>query len=427
MLRDWLVHKYKRKRIKLARNIASIVMKAQNKVGTSNASPTVKALVSNSLQLMAPSLQHFPLVGYEARSTPVATLAPETRFVTEPPRLIRANASRTAGIFPATMARLFSGAEVYSAGSAIIHSKVIAVPALYLDRPDLLISDGTFLLLQKEGRGIAHCPLPEVMPSGVGLFGSGASNWYHWLIEILPAALLAEGLPNEFDDFPFLVPEDSLKHLTFRDSLALFTKQRQVRALPPGRPIKVEKLIHIDGVVSGPMNLIEGKWPVVSDYSQNGDVLLRYRAAMLERLGVTEAKPHRRIFLARGHGRRTYNQDELLEIAKGFGFEAVYPEQLSFREQAETFASAQIVMGPSGAAYANMLFCQKSTRGLTWLLPQYAGFCAYSNLANVVGMDLRYLFVTPHTPIKSSFDAYRASYTLEADRFSDALQQMDLV
>ena len=112
--------------------------------------------------------------------------------------------------------------------------------------------------------------------------------------------------------------------------------------------------------------------------------------------------------------------------AQGYGFEAVYPEQLSFREQVETFASAEMVMGPSGAAYANMLFCQKKTRWLTWLLPQYAGFCAYSNLANVVGMDLRYLFVTPHTPIKSSFNAYSAAYTLESDRFSEALRQMNL-
>ncbi len=427
MLRDWLIRRRQGKRSRIGRNISRIVLKAQNRIDATNASPGVKRLLSNGLQVFAPSLRHFPLASYGARSTVVARLAPETRFVTEPPRLVGAPPAAGYGIFPEIAARLFSGAEVFGAGSAIIDRLTIAVPPLYLDRPDLLITDGTFLISQKNGRGVAHCPSPATVPSGVALFASGVTNWYHWLIEILPAALLAEALPAEFDSFPFLVPEECLKHQTFRDSLALFTTgQRQVRTLPAGKPVKVGKLIHIDGVVSGPMNLIEGKWPTASDYSQNGDVLLRYREALLERLGVTVAKPDRRIFLARGHGRRTYNQDELLEIAKGFGFEAVYPERLSFREQAETFASAEMVMGPSGAAFANMLFCQKDTRGLTWLLPQYAGFCAYSNLAKVVGMDLRYLFVTPHTPIRSSFDAYSAAYTLEAERFSDALQQMDL-
>ena len=426
MLRDWLTRRRQGKRSRIGRNISRIALKVQIRIDATTASPTVKKLLSNGLQVLAPSLRHFPLASYETRSTVVAKLAPQARFVTEPPRLVGAPPDPRYGTFPEIAARLFLGAEVFGEGSAIIHGSAIAVPPLYLDRPDLLITDGTFLISQWQDKGFAHCPSSATVPCGVALFASGAANWYHWLIEILPGALLAEALPAEFDDFPFLVSEECLRHQTFRDSLALFTRQRQIRTLPAIKPVKVEKLIHIDGAVSGPMNLIKGKWPMASDYSQNGDVLLRYRATLLERLGVTVGKPNRRIFLARGHGRRTYNQDELLEIAKGYGFEAIYPERLSLREQAETFASAEMVMGPSGAAFANMLFCQTETRGLTWLLPQYSGFCAYSNLAKVVGMDLRYLFVTPHTPIRSSFDAYSAAYTLETERFSDALRQMDL-
>ena len=39
-------------------------------------------------------------------------------------------------------------------------------------------------------------------------------------------------------------------------------------------------------------------------------------------------------------------------------------------------------------------------------------------------MELGYLFVTPHTEIKSSFDAYSAAYTLERDRFEAALRAL---
>lgn len=250
------------------------------------------------------------------------------------------------------------------------------------------------------------------------------TNWYHWLIEILPVAFLAENLPDEFSEFPLLVPAVSQKYETFRASLSLFTQHRKVVAMASATPVRVGKLIQIDSVVCGPMNLVAGRWPVAADYSQNGDILVGYRAAILDRLSIKEAPPTRRVFLARSNDRRNYNQAELLAIASKFGFEPVYPEQLSFRDQVATFVSAEVVIGPSGAAFANMLFCQKDTRGLTWLLPQYSGFCAYSNLANIVGMQLGYLFVTPRTAINSSFDAYSASYALESDRFEAALKKV---
>ncbi len=424
MLGEWLVRKYKRKREKLLRNNSRIVAKLELRFAPRGDMSAKGRLIVGALRLLAPSNRYMPLAAYADRSTPVATLAPPTGYVTEPPRLVGAAPQKQAGGMPATMARLFRLAEVHPLSSAIVTSDRITVPPHYVGRSDLLITDGRFLLGQADGMGSAFCPSPARADRGIMVFGAGVTNWYHWLIEVLPAAFLAESLPAEFDGFPLLVTKASQTYETFRASLALFSPGRPVVPLAPARPVKVGQLIHIDAVTSGPMNLAAGIWPVPADYSQNGEVLARYRAAILDRLSITETPPTRRIFLARGNDRRNYNQAELIEVAEKYGFEAVYPEQLSFREQVAVFASAEVVAGPSGAAFANMLFCQKNTRGLTWLLPHYSGFCAYSNLANVVGMELGYLFVTPHTEIRSSFDAYSAAYTLERDRFEAALRTL---
>lgn len=425
MVGQWLVRKYRRKRQKLARNKARIVAKLEKRLIGQSQDTVKNRLVARVLGVLAPENRILPLASYADRSEPVATLAPSAAYVTEAPREGGLPTERHQGMVAPTAARLFAQALAYPTSSAIVTRDRIAVPPLYVGRPDLLITDGEFFLSQDNGTGIVYCPSPAAADCGIALFGAGVTNWYHWLIEILPAAFLAERLPAEYDTFPLLVPDACLKFDTFGASLALFTQKRKVETLAAGSSTRVGRLIQIDSVACGPMNLVSGQWPGPRDYSQNGEVLSQFRAAILDRLSIRERPPTRRIFLARGNSRRNYNQDELLEIAADHGFEAVYPETLSFRDQVETFASAQAVVGPSGAAFANMLFCQGNTRGLTWLLPQYKGFCAYSNLAHVVGMDLRYIFVTPLSPINSSFDAYSAAYTLEGERFEAALKALD--
>lgn len=373
---------------------------------------------------LAPAYRVGPLSDHAGASRPVVRLTDDYDYQSETPHEIGVAPLRHDGTNPAIMARRFSNASVNSNSSAILTEEAIAIPALYIGQQDLLITDPAFLLLQRNGSGLVHCPDPRPLESGIAVFGSGAANWYHWLIEVLPAAFLAESLPEEYASFPLLLPEACGRPGTFQDSAALFGGSRAQTVMPGDARFLVRDLITIDPVVQGPMNMQEGSWPGIADYSQNADVLRTYRAAILDRLGLTPALPSRRIFLARSNDRRSFNQDDLIAIAESHGFEAVYPERMSFREQVQMYAEAAFLLGASGAAFANMLFCQPGARSLIWMLPQYREFCAYSNLAAVTGVDLNYLFVTPLIPINSSFDAYSAPYSLEPADFRDALDRM---
>jgi capsular polysaccharide biosynthesis protein len=253
------------------------------------------------------------------------------------------------------------------------------------------------------------------------LFHLGANNWYHWLIEILPMAFLAQRLPKEYATFPFVIPKKIAQFRNFRASLELFLNGRTVVTINE-IGFRFNDLIVIDPIVHGPFNLQEGIWPSREMYAYNRDLLIEYRNAILERLHIQQKSDSELIFLARENDRRDFNQAEIENIAIRHGFRLVYMERLSFPEQVELMFGAKIIVGASGAAFSNILFCQKGARILSWILPQYKGFSSFSNLAQVVGADMRYIFSEPTEPILSSWEAYRAKYRLDPAVFENALK-----
>ena len=365
--------------------------------------------------------QLLPTVGYSAASATISTLTQTEPHIVEAPRVFGTPSIPAKGMFPAVKARCFNGAEASALSSTLLNRGRASVPDYYTTHDRAVITDGSKLIWQStDGWSIASRPKPIPMAKGIMLFASGANNWYHWLIEVLPVAFLADRLPQQYADFPFVIPSRIADLPTFRDSLELFRQGREVIAIGDENYL-FDQLVVIDPLVREPMNMRQEQWPTIADYAYNPALLLEYRSAILARLGVQPKDPHDRIFLARAHGRRSYNQDELLSIAERHGFRAVHIEQLSFREQVELLSGAKFVVGPSGAAFANTLFCCQGTRLLTWLIPQYKGFCSYMNLARTVGSELRYLFATPNQEVRSTFDAYSAEYVVDPVEFEQAL------
>jgi hypothetical protein len=187
---------------------------------------------------------------------------------------------------------------------------------------------------------------------------------------------------------------------------------------------KVDDLVVIDNPVHGPFNLYKNYWPKVSDYRQNASVLSEFRNKIIDALGIKKNNPEGMYFLARGNSRRNHNQEDLIGIAETLELTIVYPEQLSFHDQVQLFYSARLIVGASGGAWANILFCQSGSYGLTWTFPEYKEFCVYSNLAAIVGLELSYLFIEAEQPIKNSVAAYSMPYRVDPDVFRYALSAM---
>jgi capsular polysaccharide biosynthesis protein len=93
-----------------------------------------------------------------------------------------------------------------------------------------------------------------------------------------------------------------------------------------------------------------------------------------------------RVFLARRQNSdRDFNSAEVEAWARADGFHAVYPEEFSFAQQVALFRSATHIIGPTGAAFSNVLFGSSELRALRLHggAQPYDNF--FANLASVSG------------------------------------------
>jgi capsular polysaccharide biosynthesis protein len=368
------------------------------------------------------NLRVFPLGFYSEGSRSVASLEAAGSYVMTSPEEPGTHLSRIEGTYPPIQARSFENVEVVEGSSALKRRNTVYLPDYCQEHEDNYLMEHVFLFHHSPDR--LALMLEGVRPrawNGIMLFQLGATNWYHWLMEILPTAFLAERLSKDYEIYPFIIPKKIAQIKNFRDSLELFLGGRKTIVIDEtgGR---FRDLIVIDPISNGPFNLREGVWPTKEMFSYNRDLLIEYRNAIFERLHVQQKSQSDLIFLARENDRREFNQGEIENIAIRNGFRLVYMENLSFREQVELMFGAKIIVGASGAAFSNVLFCQKGARVLSWLLPQYKGFSSFSNLAQAVGADMRYIFSEPRQPIPSTWEAYRAKYHLDPVVFENALK-----
>lgn len=221
-------------------------------------------------------------------------------------------------------------------------------------------------------------------------------NWFHWLIDTLPSVYLANRLPQEFSDFPLLLPESYGHKEAWLEPLSLVQGNRRIVTLSPKRYSHVSDLIWIDSPTSpGPLPLRTDQLP---RFRSHASALQQYAADLINALGLPAEPPSRsrRLYLARRQqGNRPYNQQELLAVAESRGFEATFLEDLSFRDSVQRMREASIVVGPHGAGWANALFCLPGTRGLMWTWDESAYDNWFANIGAVSGMHFETLFTGP--------------------------------
>ncbi len=75
---------------------------------------------------------------------------------------------------------------------------------------------------------------------------------------------------------------------------------------------------------------------------------------------TTPPQKSRRIYISRAKAtlRRVLNDDEVVACLQKHGFEVCIAEDLSFDEQVRIFHEAEVVAGPHGSGFTNLLFCE---------------------------------------------------------------------
>ncbi|MFS2158959.1 glycosyltransferase family 61 protein [Pseudomonas sp. Pseusp122] len=259
---------------------------------------------------------------------------------------------------------------------------------------------------------------PQVrLEKGILINGLTETNYYHWILEILSQLEFIAELPRQYADYPVLISAFSQKIPSITSYLATFNIDRPLVFLEAQIAYEVDDLLFINA----PNNLIANLKNAAGNLTEDGFIrresldYLRSHALPLANTIDASTLP-KRVFLARKHNLRTYNQADIFAVLDPLGFTAVYMEELDFSRQVALMANAEVVVGPTGAAWTNILFASQGTRALCWMAEEYGDLSCFSNLADKVGVDLDYIHYAAGT--KDSRQLYSKEYSLDKNLVS---------
>ena len=262
----------------------------------------------------------------------------------------------------------------------------------------------------------------NVIPKGILINGFYDSNYYHWVVEILPQLQYLQELPKTYNDFPILMSEMSQKYGSIKELISLFNIEREIIFLPSVSDYVVENLLIISSPNRCCPRIVGSAWSN-ADYTYcRPESILYIRDLVLNKCNDSNKEFPKRIFLTPSMKHRKYNQDDVFERLKKFGFIKVNPEQMSILEQATVFNNADIIVGPTGATWTNIIFAKHGANALCWMAEEWGDFSSFSNIADLVGVNLNY--ITYAAGVDDHVGLFSQEYVIDQNAVEKWLQQI---
>ncbi|QDC80373.1 glycosyltransferase family 61 protein [Candidatus Methylopumilus universalis] len=216
-----------------------------------------------------------------------------------------------------------------------------------------------------------------------------AANYAHWVTEILPAVAAFCKNP-EYKGIPIIINHGLHKNIL--DSLDLIAGSREIIFLRQNEKIYVKNLyaVSVAGYASFEPRKIN--IPLSSSGLYNYEALNYVRKILRRKVGSNKKWP-KKIFLKRNSGYRNLtNSKEIEALLKKQGFEVYDFQNLSLKDQIGLFSNADIIIGPSGAHFANIIFCNKKT-DVYILISNFKGtvYKYWPNISSLFGIQIKYI------------------------------------
>jgi hypothetical protein len=217
---------------------------------------------------------------------------------------------------------------------------------------------------------------------GIILCGMYAPNYFHWMVDFLPRIWAINQCP-EYRSYPLIidnnVPEKYIEALK-----AIDTNSRELIRLEYGIRYEVKDLVV-------PSRVIRYRPEMHGTYKEFSiaPVAINFlRKKLTTYWNSAENTSPKRIYIERKEPlyRNLLNENEIKNLFEKYQFEFIDPSELSISRQIKLFSSADIIAGPHGAGWTNMIFAPSHVQGLMLLGPQSSYL--YSNIAHLIGQDL---------------------------------------
>ncbi len=257
---------------------------------------------------------------------------------------------------------------------------------------------------------------------GIFLGGNGASNYYHWMVEIFTKSMFISSLPEKYLDFPIFFSVDVKNIPQFNAMIDIISENREIVWMNPHQSYSFEEMVYIDSVNNIPFNVVGKHKLSVSDIVINLDSILWLRKIFLDKFSQSfscSTLVSKRVFLYRENSRRHYNQDKVKLLLDSLGFISVDFSEIGFMQQVELFNNADWIVGPTGAEWSNLVFSKRGLKCLVWMANEIGDFSAFSNIAACVDADLVYL--TYSVDVNQTANLFEKCYFLDVEKLNNAL------
>lgn len=203
---------------------------------------------------------------------------------------------------------------------------------------------------------------PISINAGIMISGKYSGNYYHSLYENLNRLLLIDedSIPLEI---PIIVDETSSKIPSLNQLINYLQKfsKRNIITISTKDIYKINTLYyfnHINKLIPHRINPTYGE---SEDNLYDPLLIKEQRSVLLSHKSIINTP--KRIFLTRANSSaRCFNEDDILDVLKKYGFEKIAPEKYSFEDQISLFNNADFIIGGTGAAFANVIFCSPKCR-----------------------------------------------------------------
>ena len=333
-------------------------------------------------------------------------------------------ASRSTVLLPDIFYREFAEAVIaIDSSSLVIDNTLLIERAGRGDQSDFDYSAG-HIVSHGQKQAVVRMGETRSIEQGLFLGGNGVANYYHWLMEIMPRCEFFAALPKEYDDFPIIVSDSAAKWGAFKEILDRLVTDREIIYVDPAASYKVERLVYIDTQNTIPFNLHSGSRFDCNHSLFFAETFSYLRSKMLTAADSVSANNPERIFLCRKGVLRDYNQTEIIDFLRALDFVPIYLDDHALAKQVEMVSQAKWIVGPTGAAWANLLFAFPKAKCLCWMAEELGDFSVYSNMATLVQADLYYL--TYQSGGKTAGEHYRNTYSIDIPQIKRALNKMGL-
>lgn len=277
------------------------------------------------------------------------------------------------------------------------------------ENENAIYNSGSILSHDSRFSLIIESNITTVVDSGFFLIGNGSWNYYHWVIEILPklqvylelglykknVKLLVSDSVSGNENFKFLLDSilGDIKVDIIFVSAVFSLKVKHLYHLTP-----INNLIFNEKVIGLTKNILHLRYESLSFVTSKIESAI---ASSNNEIFCAD-----RIFLARKmKGVREYNQSDIIPLLLIYNFKIIYMEDHNIEQQILLFKNAKYIVGASGAAWTNLIFCNSSCRALTWLPESAKNFPVFSTLAKFTDASL-FFFSTESSHYEDLHDKY---------------------